>query len=164
MRIGWLAAGLFLFLTIGPANAHRVHEAVTEIRFNERTSEVEIVHRLFAHDLEFAMVEAGMSEDTVPGSSEWNAAADDFLSAAFSFGMNGEIREPDFVGLELEGRFVWAYYVVPAQEAYSEVAVDNRLMMSSFEDQANLTNVFFGETVRTASQTPQNADWAILTP
>lgn len=147
-----------------PAQAHRVHEAISEVRYNARTAEVEIVHRVFGHDLEFALVEAGLDEEAAAGSPEWTAFADAFLGRDFGIAINGIDVSPEFVGLEFEGRFVWAYYVVPMAEPYREVAVNNRILAQSYEDQANLTNVFFGSTIRSAAQSAGNFDWDVLTP
>ena len=40
-----------LLATAAPASAHRVHAGVTEIAVNPRTGEMEVITRVFAHDL-----------------------------------------------------------------------------------------------------------------
>ena len=40
-----------LSLVTAPSAAHRMHAGVTEIAVNERTGEMEIIHRVYGHDL-----------------------------------------------------------------------------------------------------------------
>ena len=148
-----LAAGLAL-AAAPSAWAHRIHSALTEVRPNENTGELEIAHRVFFHDLEVALIESGMDDDTPPLGEIWLAAAETYARDRFDIGVAGASLQLDYVGAEVDGQFAWIYFVAPMPDEYDRVSIDNRLLIEAFPDQANMTNVICGDVVRTILQIP----------
>ncbi|MEN0652238.1 MULTISPECIES: DUF6702 family protein [Hyphobacterium] len=157
MRIRALCCGLAAGLALAAApsaSAHRIHSALTEVRPNENTGELEIVHRVFFHDLEVALIESGMDDEAPPLGEIWLDSADRYVRDRFAIGIDGASLQLDYVGAEVDGQFAWIYYVTPMPDEYDGVTIDNRLLIDAFPDQANMTNVIRGETVRTILQVP----------
>ena len=152
-----LAIGLAASLALAAAPsawAHRIHSALTEVRPNENTGELEIAHRVFFHDLEVALIESGMDDDTPPLGETWLSAAGSYAQDRFDIDVAGASLQLDYVGAEIDGQFAWIYFVAPMPDEYDSVSIDNRLLIDAFPDQANMTNVIRGSVVRTVLQIP----------
>tara|TARA_R110000868_G_scaffold2321_7_gene17309 strand:- start:24985 stop:25500 length:516 start_codon:yes stop_codon:yes gene_type:complete len=162
-----MRAGLLRLLTViagaclmaAPALAHRVHAGVTEIAINERTQELEIIHRVYGHDLLTAM---GLD---VPDEEVWFAESDNiaaigvYAAAWFRLGEgDGRLIEPVYVGAELDGELAWIYFSAPIPPATDAFVVDNDLLSDAFEDQVMMTNITMNSLVRTAMQGPGRRD------
>lgn len=147
-----LAALLFL---AAPASAHRVHAGVTEIAVNPRTGEMEIVHRVFAHDLMAALdrdaVEAHSFLATADGLERVGGYARERFRMADG---DGDLVSLDYVGAEVDGEFAWIYFVAPEPARADAFIVDNDLLADTFDDQVMMTNLHFNSAVRTAMQGP----------
>lgn len=152
-ELAGLAAGLAL-AALPPAEAHRIHSALTEVRPNANTDELEVSHRVFFHDLEVALIESGLDSDTPALSPDWLAAADRYVRDRFDIRVDGSTLQLDYVGAEVEGQFAWIYYVSDVPVEYNGVTIDNRLLVDAFPDQSNMTNVIRGDVVRTVLQVP----------
>jgi hypothetical protein len=150
-----LASLAALLVLAAPASAHRVHAGVTEIAVNPRTGEMEIVHRVFAHDLmtaldrseleaySFLATEAGLERVGAYARERFRMANDD-----------GDLVDLDYVGAEIDGEFAWIYFVAPAPDTPDAVIVDNDILADTFDDQVMMTNLHFNSVVRTAMQGP----------
>jgi len=147
-----LAALLFL---AAPASAHRVHAGVTEIAVNPRTGEMEIVHRVFAHDLMTALdrdaVEAYEFLETGAGLETVGVYARERFRMADG---EGELYDLAYVGAEVDGEFAWIYFVAPEPGSADAFIVDNDILADTFDDQVMMTNLHFNAAVRTAMQGP----------
>ena len=127
-----LAIGLAASLALAAAPsawAHRIHSALTEVRPNENTGELEVAHRVFFHDLEVALIESGMDDDTAPLGEDWLNAAGSYAQDRFDIDVAGASLQLDYVGAEIDGQFAWIYFVAPMPDQYDAVSIDNRLLI-----------------------------------
>lgn len=156
MRLDYILAGLAgAALMAAPVGAHELHAAVTEIAINPRTGEMEIMHRMFAHDLMEAMGEETMDEASFYSDPAHIAEIGSYVEGVFRFAdPTGMLYEPTYIGAELEGEFAWVYFVSDAPEDASGFIVDNDLLAETFADQTNMTNFRFDSHVRTAMHGP----------
>lgn len=156
LRLRTLLASLAgLLIVAAPALAHRVHAGVTEIAVNPRTGEMEIVHRVYAHDLMTALdrteAEAYSFLDTPAGLDTVGAYARGRFRMADG---EGSLFDLDYVGAEVDGEFAWIYFVAPEPARADAFIVDNDLLADAFDDQVMMTNLHFGSDVRTAMHGP----------
>jgi len=144
-----------VLLVAAPASAHRVHAGVTEIAVNPRTGEMEIVHRLFAHDLLTALdrdeQDAAQFLGTEAGLETVGAYAGERFRMADG---EGALFDLSYVGAEVDGEFAWIYFVAPQPSETESFIVDNDLLAEAFDDQVMMTNLRFQSHVRTAMQGP----------
>ncbi|WP_156823488.1 DUF6702 family protein [Woodsholea maritima] len=154
---GVLGAGA-MFASASNAYAHRAHAGLTEIQYNPRTEEWELVHRLFSHDLHDAMGFNAYDDTPLYETPEGLESIRDYVDARFRLyhhsqtGM-GTAYTPRFIGAERDGEFTYIYYTLGAVDPDQGVIVDNRILADFLDDQTNLTNLYKGQDVRSAMQT-----------
>lgn len=142
-------------LVTAPALAHRVHAGVTEISVNPRTEEMEIIHRVFAHDLVEALGHDDRDAADFFADPEGQAEIGAYFGTMFRFAnSDGALFELEFVGAEVDGEFGWIYFSAAAPSDPSAFIVDNDVLAEHFDDQVMMTNLRFNSHVRTAMQGP----------
>ena len=139
------------------AYAHRLHAGLTDISINEVTGELEVVHRLFTHDLYPAIGFNAIDDTELYQTREGLLRLGAYAAARFSMRIEGEGPMPlRFVGAEPDGEFTFFYFVGEAPEPGRSVIIDNRLLVDFLPSQSNLTNVRRGEDVQSLTQGPDN--------
>lgn len=139
------------------AYAHRLHAGLTDISINEVTAELEVVHRLFTHDLYPAIGFNAIDDTELYETREGLLRLGAYAAARFSMRIEGEGPMPlRFVGAEPDGEFTFFYFVGEAPEPGQSVIIDNRLLVDYLPGQSNLTNVRRGEEVQSLTQGPDN--------
>jgi len=142
-----------------PVQAHRMKAGATEIAVNERTGEMEIIHRVYAHDLLEALGNLELDETELLSSQSGLAQIEQLVRAEFRVAEgDGRLLELTYVGAELDGEFAWIYFTASAPEDTSSFVVDNDILSNAFEDQVMMTNFRFNSDVRTAMQGPGRRD------
>lgn len=152
MRVrAFILAVIGAALIAAPASAHRVHAGVTEITVNPRTSEMEIAHRVFAHDLVTALGRDDMAAEDYFATEAGLSEIGEYFSRAFRFAdAEGRLFELSYVGAEVDGEFGWIYFTGAVPEALDQFIVDNDVLSDHFDDQVMMTNLRFNSRVRTA--------------
>ena len=142
-----------------PVHAHRMKAGATEIAVNERSGEMEIIHRVYAHDLLEALGDLEMEEADFLSSPSGLQQVEDLVRAEFRVAeRDGRLLNLSYIGAELDGEFAWIYFTAPVPEDTSSFVVDNDLLSNAFEDQVMMTNFRFNSDVRTAMQGPGRRD------
>lgn len=152
-----LGAGAFM-APASSAYAHRAHAGLTEIQFNPRTEEWEVIHRLFSHDLndalDFEAYDDSPLYETAEGLAMIQAYTDPlFALYAYEDGAMGRTLELGYIGAERDGEFTYIYYTLERFDPRQGVIVDNGLLVDFLPDQANLTNLYYDDQVQSAMQT-----------
>ena len=139
-----------------PSFAHRVHAGVTEISVNPRTGEMEIIHRVFAHDLVMALGYDDMDAEDFFASPEGQNEIRAYVSEAFRMADGtGMMYAPQYVGAEVDGEFGWIYFLSDRlPDPADGFVVDNDILADHFDDQVMMTNLRFESRVRTAMHGP----------
>ena len=162
LRLAVLASVILAVST--PAQAHRLHAGVAEIYENETTGEVELVIRVFAHDLTEALGFDQYDPENVFASVDGQAAIEAYLRATFRLADGeGYLYDLTWIGAETDEEFGYAYFTVhlpdgAAPEADTGFLVDNDILSDHFDDQVMMTNFRFNSRVRTAMQGPGQRD------
>ena len=139
------------------ASAHRLHAGLTDISINEVTGELEVVHRLFTHDLYPAIGFNAIDDTELYETRDGLLRLGAYAAARFSMRIEGEGPMPlRFVGAEPDGEFTFFYFVGEAPEPGQSVIIDNRLLVDYLPGQSNLTNVRRGVDVQSLTQGPDN--------
>lgn len=152
MRTGahWLLCCTLLTLAIGSAPsslfAHEQKTAVTRILFNDRTGNIEIMHRFLIHDAEHAasmifgagqnLIESTQSRELF-GSYVVNRFAIEFTHD------DGEQEDValDYIGEEVDGQFLWIYQELKDPGTVAAMTVLNMALRDVWPDQSNLVNI-----------------------
>lgn len=131
---------------------HPLHVSVTEIEYDEKESELEIMMRIFTDDLENAIrlqqkindldilnPPKGMTTDRLVGS---------YILNHFTVALDGKKQAIRYLGQEHEGEAFVCYLLVDNVRKWDKIEVMNDVLCELFEDQSNLIHVTIGETVK----------------
>lgn len=135
--------GLLIWGLLAPcAIAHQQKESITRVLFNERTSNIEVMHRFILHDAEHAM--EGLFEKSA---NLLNSAADrqrfaDYVHARFSIrDQDGRVIPLTPVGQEIDGAHLWVYAEAAVPPTLTELSVSHEALRDLWPTQTNLVNV-----------------------
>lgn len=119
---------------------HPFHSSLTEIRYNAVSHSWEISVRLFADDLEKALIPLNKGQRVSLGKSDISAAwIEKYLALHFIIS-EGVGDKPVYIGHEFEADAIWVYLELPCT-ACSRLSLVNTLLTEIFSNQANIVNV-----------------------
>jgi len=141
-RLVGVFAILILTLSTAPAFAHQKKEALTEILFNTRTGNLEVMHRFLLHDAEHAVRQLLDSDADLIASEQAREAFAQYAIARFGLlGHDGDILELQYVGQEMDSAFLWVYQEMPLPEQLRSLGVINNALREIWPEQNNLVNI-----------------------
>lgn len=143
-----IALRILLMLVI----AHPVHVSVTEIEFDEKERELEVVTRIFWDDLERAIRDERKEPDLNllerTGSTTTDQLISAYLQPRFRVALNGKQQQVKYLGHEVDGEAIVAYTQILNVKRFSAIEVGNTVLTELYEDQSNLVHVTVGENVK----------------
>ena len=132
------------------SHAHRFYAAFTQIDYRPQKQTIEVVHRLFTHDVEDYLKVTFGNRSAALTDEEIEPALQEFVERAFAlFDSQGTRLPLTWIGMEYATDNVYLYQEAPLPADPSELFLINRLFMDLFEDQKNTVNVEWGEKIRT---------------
>ena len=148
---------LFLsaLLLATPLLAHQQKEAVTRILFNERTGNIEVMHRFLLHDAEHAGRKLFGGEVDLLGSSAARDRFETYVHERFSMtDQDGATIALEPVGNEIDGRYLWVYAEAPIPAGLTALTLSHDALRDVWPEQVNLVNVERAKRVRSATFGP----------
>ncbi|MBL4821776.1 MAG: hypothetical protein JKY98_12425 [Gammaproteobacteria bacterium] len=149
--VGWLFILIASLLT-PPLYGHEQKAALTRILFNANTGNLEVMHRFSLHDAEHAarqlfdetvnIIESSQSRELFA-----SYVRNRFLITAIDESGKEFVLPLDYVGQEMDGRFVWVYQEISAPAGITELFIVNSVLKDIWPDQANLVNVEKGGVI-----------------
>jgi hypothetical protein len=137
---------LFSFLIAGfSAFLHPLHVSVTEIKFDAKDKELEIIARIFLDDLEEA-IRLERKQPTLdltqpgPGLSTDQLLVE-YLSKKLAIKVDGKVLKINFLGHEIEGDAVIVYAYAPGVKKIKVIEVTHTTITELYEDQSNLVHI-----------------------
>lgn len=126
--------------------AHEFYMSLTQINFNDKQRSLEISIKIFADDLERALIEKGMeplfigTEKEKPNSEEVILA---YLQRRFKLEVNGTEVQYNWVGMEITNDFgaIWCYVEVLNVDAVKDISFYNRILTEAFDGQTNVVEL-----------------------
>lgn len=151
----WLLA-LGALALAGPASAHRMNTAVSVVE-ERPPGQLQITHRLYAHDLEHALDLPAVTADFFD-SPEGQRLLGRYVEQRFVLARpDGRPVPLRYIGAETERDLVLVYFEGSLPRGLAGLRVDSDLLMDLNPDQANLVNVRAGGaslSLRFVSETP----------
>ena len=143
-----LAAALF----VAPLFAHQQKEAITQVLFNARTGNIEVMHRFLLHDAEHATRQLYGGDFDLLGSSEARERFESYVHERFTLkDQDGAALALSPVGHEVEGRYLWVYAEVPIPDGLTALTIAHDALRDVWPEQVNLVNVERDKQVRSAT-------------
>jgi hypothetical protein len=122
--------------------AHQQKESITRMLFNERTGNIEVMHRFYIHDAEHASRSLFGNSADLLGESRDRDRFEGYVHKQFTLAdQNGETIALTPVGNELEGEFLWIYAEAPIPEGLTAVTLSHQALRDVWPEQSNLVNV-----------------------
>ena len=132
--------------------AHPVHVSVTEITFDAKEKELEIITRIFIDDLETSIREMKKQPSLnllEPGvGATTDQLVSEYLQSRFKITLNGKVQKIKYLGHEIESPAMLCYIQIQNVKKLETIEVYNSVITELYDDQSNLVNVTLGETVR----------------
>ncbi len=131
---------LLLTVIANSAFAHQNKAAITKVLFNERTQQVEVMHRFYLHDAEHAMQSLFQKGADLYRSEEAQKAFSNYVVERFSVMSQGKVIPLDSVGHEIEGKFIWIYQETAALNKVSQLTIKHGALRELWDSQVNTIN------------------------
>jgi hypothetical protein len=160
----WLRAGLVVvaLLAVSHAWTHQQKEAVTRVLFNQRTGNIEVMHRFLLHDAEHAVKEQRNGEANILDSKDDREFFSDYVNQRFSIhDQDGRALPLEPVGHEIEGRFLWVYAETAIPLGISSLTLYHGALLDIWPEQFNLVNVERNGEVKSATFTGGSTELTI---
>jgi hypothetical protein len=145
-----LNLALLYFLAL--LTVHPVHVSVTEITFDEKEKELEIISRIFWDDLEKSIREAKKQPELnllEPGTAiTTDQLVWEYLQPRFKIKMNGKAQVIKYLGHEVEGEAILCYIQVSNVKKFETIEVFNSTITEVYDDQSNLVHVTTDSSVK----------------
>jgi len=136
---------LFTLLLSLCTPAHPIHISVTEIEFDEKERELEIVMRIFADDLETSIrvernePELDLLHPAIGQTTDDLAKA--YILKRLSVSLDGKFQKLNYLGSELDGDALVFYIQVTQVKNWKSIGITNSVILETYDDQSNLVHV-----------------------
>ena len=149
-----------LLLGSPAAFAHRFHAGITDISFNARSGNTEIVHTYMAHDVEALLANLyGRQFDLLD--PEDQEVLRKYIEPRFWLQGQDKTRlAPRWVGMTADAERVTIYQEVEQTPLWKAAAIHDQVLVDFLPDQVNTVNLNDGNAVRTLSFDRNTSDQA----
>lgn len=131
-----------VLLAFSLAGIHPIHVSVTEIAYDEKEKELEIMVRAFTDDIELGIrQQRNEPEFTVQASAGIKNILWQYVQPHISIHLDGKSYPVKYLGYEKEEDVLVFYIQVQPVKAWKTIEVKNSLLTEVYEDQSNLVNV-----------------------
>ncbi len=126
----------------GQLFAHQKKESITTVIFNERTANIEIIHRFSIHDAEHSSKQIfGTTFDLLSDTTSQKHFAD-YINKNYSMKrLSGELLSLKTVGFEIDGRFIWSYQETLLINDLKGLIINQSALRDIWTEQVNLVNI-----------------------
>lgn len=140
-------------------HAHQKKEALTEISFNTRSGNLEVMHRFLLHDAEHAVrLLQDSNADIIADAKVREQFAQYAIERFTLLGDNGDSLKLQYIGYELDNAFIWVYQEIPLPEQLRSLGVIHNVLRDIWPDQNNLVNIERGNSLQTLNFNG-NTEW-----
>jgi len=124
---------------------HPIHVSVTEITYDEKEKELEIISRIFIDDLEASIRQARKQPELnllEPGASiTTDQLVRDYVLQQFKVSLDGRAQSIVYLGHEIENEALLCYIQVKNVKKWKGIEVVNKVITELHDDQSNLVHV-----------------------
>lgn len=139
------------FLSAVLSIVHPLHVSVTEITYDEREKELEIISRIFIDDLEAAIKnEKKLSALNIVESDKASIdkVVGEYLQQHFKVSLNAQPQKIIYLGHEIENEAMLCYIQIKNVKRWNAIEILNTVITELHEDQSNLIHVTVQEKIK----------------
>jgi hypothetical protein len=155
------ACAIALACACAGAGAHRFHAGITDISFNERSSNTEVVHTYMAHDVEALLANLyGRQFDLSDPDDQ--AVLRKYVEKQFWLADKDKRRLPlNWVGITLDTDSVTIFQEAPKTPAERIETIHDAVLSDFIPDQTNTVNLTAAGSLRTFGFTGTRAELSV---
>jgi len=136
-----LLALLAILLASGGAHAHQQKAAVTRVVFNERSGNIEVMHRFYLHDAEHAVRKLFGSGADILAAETTRRQFAAYVEDRFEMLADGRALPLRLIGFEIDGKFFWVYQETSIPDVIEKLSIGQQALRDIWPVQSNLVNV-----------------------
>ena len=142
-RFALALSTFLLFLALMPvANAHQQKAAITTILFNQRTDNIEVMHRFVLHDAEHAVKRLFDGDADIYHSEQTQKRFMNYVIERFGIADEKGTPIPLLqIGFEIDGKHMWVYQEAAQPANISGISVAHNALRDIWPSQTNTVNV-----------------------
>lgn len=141
MRLKIIIAGFIGLISLS-VNAHQQKMATTTVSFNHRVDNIEVMHKFYLHDAEHAVRDLFDPSADILSSKATQSRFAEYVQTEFAIEINDSKQLPlKFVGLELDGKYIWIYQETAIPSNITELSISNGALQELWPAQLNLVNI-----------------------
>ncbi|HEX5168068.1 MAG TPA: DUF6702 family protein [Cyclobacteriaceae bacterium] len=131
---------------------HPLHVSVTEIEYDEKEKELEIMMRIFFDDLENAIRVSRKTADldllAPPQELKTEKIIGEYLAGRLAVNLDGRQHPVHYLGQEVEGEAMICYLLVSNVKKWKTIEITNSTLQELHDDQSNIVHVIVGEKTK----------------
>ncbi len=133
------------------ASAHQLKTAVTTVLFNDRTHNIEVMHRFYLHDTEHAVGHLlDGHADILANPADQQRFADYVAGHVALKTLDGKPLDLAPVGYQVDGKFFWVYQETPIpQHELKGLKMSQGTLRDLWPTQVNMVNIEGKGKIRT---------------
>ncbi|MBZ9613269.1 DUF6702 family protein [Rheinheimera maricola] len=137
-----LLALLLLAVCSGQLAAHEMKAALTKVVFNQRSGNIEVMHRFYVHDAEHGVKQLFDKSADLLNSEQTQQIFSQYVSEHFALTTPaGEAISLALVGGQLDGRFFWVYQEAPMPTELKGLRIKHSALQALWPAQVNTVNI-----------------------
>ena len=122
--------------------AHEMKTALTKVLFNERTGNIEVMHRFYVHDAEHGVKQLFDKSADLINSEHTQQTFSEYVSAHFALATpEGQPIELTLLGGQLDGRFFWVYQEAVDPGQLTGLRIKHNSLQALWPKQVNTVNI-----------------------
>lgn len=138
----WLFALLLAACVCGQLAAHEMKAALTKVLFNQRSGNIEVMHRFYVHDAEHGVKQLFDKSADLLNSEQTQQTFSQYVSEHFALTtLAGEAISLTLVGGQLDGRFFWVYQEAPIPAELQGLRIKHNALQALWPAQVNTVNI-----------------------
>jgi hypothetical protein len=126
----------------GELVAHEMKTALTKVVFNNRSGNIEVMHRFYVHDAEHGVKQLFDKGADLLNSELTQLQFNQYVSEQFTMtSLTAEVIKLTLLGGQLDGRFFWVYQEVPIPATVAGLRFQHRALQELWPAQVNTVNI-----------------------
>src|SRR5690554_1457439 len=137
-----LLIAVLLVCGVSAASAHQLKTASTTVLFNERSGNIEVVHRFYRHDAEHAVKQLFDKKADIHQLERTKEQFSTYVQQRFLLqDLNQKVLPLTEVGYEVEGTNFYVYQETPIVANLKGLRISHKALQDIWRSQQNLVNV-----------------------
>ncbi|WP_019676227.1 DUF6702 family protein [Arsukibacterium perlucidum] len=133
---------LLLACCCGQLAAHEMKTALSKMLFNQRTGNIEVMHRFYVHDAEHGVKQLFDKNADLLNNQHTQQQFDQYVAEHFSLSsLAGEPIALSLVGGQLDGRFYWVYQEAAIPKKLTGLRLKHSSLQALWPAQVNTVNI-----------------------